>query len=136
MTQPKSCPPLGLHYPASYIKALDGDTVEASFFNPQWIWRFRLIDTWAPENDEQLGAEATKTAQEFIAASEQCTIHIPLSKKAQKLIAKLIKSYNPLTGLTFERIPAYVYLREDQTLNRLMVTAGMASSTKGGELGR
>lgn len=126
MTQPKHYPPFGLHIPASgVLRAVDGDTVIVQFGSDRQ-WRIRLLDCWCPEMNTKAGKEAKKTAEEFIEAADSISVFIPLRDSPRDVLNEIV---------TMGRLLGYVYLREDQTLNHLMVTAGMASTRKGGELG-
>jgi hypothetical protein len=42
---------------------------------------------------------------------------------------------NVLRRLTFDRVPGFLYVGPTKTLNRMLVEKGLASSSKGGELG-
>jgi hypothetical protein len=63
------------------------------------------------------------------AGDVRCFIPLPEIKPGTKNV-------NLLSWLSFDRIPGYLFVGPNQTLNRLLVQAGLASSTKGGPLGK
>lgn len=126
MTQPKHYPPFGLHIPCDVRRVIDGDTVVIGFGSDR-EWKVRLLDCWCPfERGHERYIEAKQTAFEFVDAADSISVFIPISGNAKDVLNEVV---------TMGRLLGYVYLREDQTLNHLMVTAGMASTRKGGELG-
>ena len=126
MSEPRHKPPYGVHFPCTITRVVDGDTVIVSFGSKR-KWRIRLLSCWVPDKDKDVNERAKEQAKEFVATATKASVLIPTDEDCD----------DPLVELTtMSRILAYVYLNEKDTLNRLMVTAGLASTTKGGELGR
>lgn len=115
-------PPFGLHLPvdASRTKVIDGDTVVVSLTDSPREWKLRLIDTWCAELPTEEGKRAKKGAEEFVAAATEQSVFIPAPKHVKNL----------LSNLTFDRIPAYLFIAPDLTLNAAMVIAGYATEKK------
>lgn len=127
-------PPYGLSLPIRNFTLIDGDTVEFSFISLQYRWRGRLIDCWCLEDETEGGKLAAKEAARLVAQSkadgEQLSIYIPMPDTVKKLFVGILASCNPLKGLTFDRIPLYVYLNDKATLNEKMVANGFATLKK------
>jgi endonuclease YncB( thermonuclease family) len=127
MSQPKHYPPFGLHVPVTKLTATDGDTV--SFWcGSKRKWRGRLLSCWCPfERGHERWKEGKDTAAEFIAGAKSPSVFIPFQDDMTDVLE---------TISTLGRLLVYVYLDERNTLNKLMVDAGMASTTRNGELGK
>lgn len=128
---PASPPPVGLCLRMVPVKVRDGDTIEARVHGSAFVFALRLIDTWCPETDSKdagqkaIGLKAKEFTTDRCKSNNLLTVFIPL--KATDY---------PLKALTFDRIPAWVYVADEQvTLNEQIVAAGLASSTKAGKLG-
>lgn len=127
---PTPCPALGLTLNAELVRVRDADTIEWRVPGSAFVWASRLIDVWAPETDSRDPALKEIAVKGKAFAKAQCEqavglrVYIPLPKGPQ-----------PLKGLTFDRIPSWVYLDDTTTLNELVVRNGFASRKKGGELG-
>lgn len=127
---PRECPPLGLCLPAQFVRARDADTIEWRVPGSAFVFASRLIDCWAPEKDggNQFTRAIARQGTEFTTAAcagRELRVYIPLPKGPQ-----------PLKSLTFDRIPSYVFVDDDTTLNVLLIENKFASTTKGGELGK
>jgi endonuclease YncB( thermonuclease family) len=118
MTQPHY-PPFGLHLPCNVVRVIDGDTVEIGLPGSTYQWKLRLIDCWCPEMNTAKG-KAAKAAAEELLKEATCSVFIP----APKHITNLLKN------LTFDRIPAHLFIGPDMTLNSAMCLAGHATKKK------
>lgn len=128
---PAAPPPLGLTVRALYVKARDADTIEVRLQGSAFIFAIRLIDTWSPETDgKDAGLKAiARKGKEF--TDQRCK-----SNNLLTVFIPLRSSEYPLKSLTFDRIPAWVYIADEEvTLNEQLVAEGLASSTKSGKLG-
>jgi endonuclease YncB( thermonuclease family) len=128
---PASQPPLGLTAKVLLVRTRDADTIEVRLQGSAYIFAIRLIDTWCPETDSKnpglkaIALQGKKFTDARCKSNNYLTVFIPL--KATDY---------PLKALTFDRIPAWVFIGEEETtLNEQLVTEGLASSQKGGKLG-
>lgn len=136
MTAPTHCPPRGLCLSVAFVRARDGDTIEVSLPGGALVFAVRLVDCWAPElrrgtdAERRKGYEALEYARQVCEAADpgDLRLHIPLPEGD-------VRGVNPLKWITFDRIPGYLYVGGSRTLNEMLVAAGLASTSKGGELG-
>ncbi len=128
---PPARPPIGLTLRMEFVRARDGDTIEARVHGSAFVFAIRLIDVWAPELDSKDAhlKSVAANGRDFITdrckGGDHLTVFVPFKSTEQ-----------PLKALTFDRVPAWVYIGDDSvTLNEQIVSEGFASSTKGGNLG-
>ena len=140
MIAPMQCPTYGVTLPCQLVEIRDGDTIVVAIRGMSLVWAIRLIDCWCPETNRgeeklrKLGRAGSEYARQVLHDGPNAgdlRVHIPLPE-----IAAGTEGVNLLSFLTFDRIPGYLYVGPHQTLNRLLVLAGLASSTKGGPLGK
>src|SRR5690606_8515746 len=112
-------PDYGICLPVKVVRVIDGDTVEVKLPRSTYQWKLRLIDCWAPELNTAAGKQAKAAAQEFVKGAT-CSVYIPAPRHFPNL----------LKNLTFDRIPAHLFIAPDLTLNAAMVLAGYATKTK------
>lgn len=126
-------PPLGLCLPCQLSRVVDGDTIEVTITGGV-AWRLRLIDCWCPEvrgADREKGLAAKRAAEQALEKATSMAVFVPLP--TLPVPAKSHDSPLNLLGLlTFDRVPAWLYLDETQTLNALLVKQGHATKTKRG----
>jgi len=118
-----SQPPLGIVARAIVDRVIDGDTVDVLLTIPV---RVRLLNCWAPEitgSDKTRGIQSKEAMQRLVQPGDKVRVHVPTGE------------VDAMAGvLTFGRVLGNVYREnEQQTLSEIMVAAGMASETKGGE---
>ena len=113
-------PPHGLCLPVEYRKCRDGDTVVVVLAESPRVWAIRLIDCWCPELHEPGGKEAKQYAEKVLS---QCT-HLSVFLPAPHDI------HNLLSNVTFDRLPGYLWINDDRTLNEIMVAGGHATKEK------
>lgn len=120
-------PAYGLHLPCQFVRARDGDTIEISFPGSTRVWAIRLIDTWCPETNRgpELEREKGRVATAF--ARECCERNID---HLSVFIPAPTDPVHLLSALTFDRIPGYIYLTNENTLNEAMVRHGYAAKEK------
>jgi endonuclease YncB( thermonuclease family) len=95
--------------------AYDADTPTFSATDGLLSLRFRLIGVQAWELDEEGGLAGRDFVREKLREYvDRTTVWIPPPTHPD----------NPLADLTFGRIPAYVFLGDDGTLNEAIVKAG------------
>lgn len=128
---PAARPAVGLTVDAQFVRARDGDTIEVQAKGSAFKFAIRLINVWAPELDSKDAHLKSVAAdgRDFITArckgGDHLTVFVPFKNTEY-----------PLKALTFDRVPAWVYVGEDNvTLNEQIVNEGFASRTKGGNLG-
>lgn len=114
-----------------FDRARDADTIEAHVAGSAYRFAFRLIETWAPElhADKATDRDIAAAGREYVTdrcRGRQLTVFIPLEALGDE----------PLQALTFDRIPAWVWVSPAKTLNREVVEHGFASTTKRGVLGK
>lgn len=114
-------PASGLTLPATYLRCIDGDTIEVAFGQSTRPWRIRLKDCWAPEKNTAEGKAAKKFAEETLENIDHLHVFIPLPEESKNLLADL---------LTFDRIVGYVFLTSNSTLNEVMILHKMATKIK------
>lgn len=137
---PPAKPPRGLTAAIEITEVYDGDTLTGVVKIPV---RIRMLDCWAPElnprhvldgqrrSDKDLQrererAEKSRDSLALIAEGKNGTAFIPWDH------ADRVDDV-----LTFGRVLAHVWVDgQEKTLSRQQVEAGLASSTKGGPLGR
>lgn len=113
----------GYSGPCTITRVRDGDTVEIGLDDDDpAIWAIRLIDCWAAERHTSAG----KAAKHYLEAwceknGYDHWLVIPPPKDHEQL----------LKNVSFDRIPAHIYVSAELTLSALMVAAGHATETKG-----
>lgn len=122
---PAERPAYGLTVPVRIVRVRDGDTVEVSLRGSDRIYALRLIDCWAPESrgpERTRGLASKANAERLIAAArpDLIAVYIPAPKDSTNLLA----------ALTFDRIPAWLYLDAKRTLNAEQVKGGFATKEK------
>lgn len=116
-------PPFGLCLPCTFVRCRDGDTVEVSLPGSDHVWAIRLIRCWCKEMHEPGGREAKQFAEKILMqAGNTLSVFIPAPRDV----------HNLLRNLTFDRVPGYLYVNAEQTLNEMMVLGGHATETKEG----
>lgn len=113
-------PPFGFCSPVHYHRCRDGDTVEVCLPQSDRVWAIRLIDCWCREMHEPGGIEAKQYAEKVLEQVDHLSVFIPAPRDVHNLLA----------NLTFDRIPGYLFVSCDRTLNEMMVAAGHATKTK------
>jgi len=106
----------GLHLPCQYLRCRDGDTVEISLYGSDRIWAIRLIDCQAPDRGEPGRDEAKAHAEQLLENAELVTVSVPTPADPLHL----------LKNLTFDRIPARLWISDDETLGERMIKDGFA----------
>jgi hypothetical protein len=99
-------------------------------------WAIRLAECYCPEvsrgpeASKALGRRARDFTRSVLEEADEGDLRwfVPFSNIDGENI-------NILKFLTFDRVPGYLYVGPTQTLNRMLVSAGLASSTKAGRLG-
>lgn len=120
---PAHRPPYGLCLPASLTKVRDGDTLEVNV-GGQLTWPIRLLDCWASELDTNSGQQARDHLVKLLKGKQtQLAVWIPAPDDLRNLLG----------SLTFDRIPAHVFLDDSTTLSARMVRDGFATSQKRGD---
>lgn len=94
------------------------------------MWAVRLLNCWCPEMREEGGYEAWKYTNDTLEKADELYWHVPFSKDIN------IDGMNILKLPSFDRLLGYLYVGTKQTLNRMLVDKGLASTTKGGRLGQ
>jgi len=121
---PKKRPLYGFCAPCRIIRVRDGDTVEISIAQSTWVWALRLLDCWTPEKnratEKTAGLAAKQYAIQLCAKAKKPSVFVPFTRHLA----------NPLKFVTFDRVPAVLYLDDRHTLNGEMVRAGYAAETK------
>jgi len=113
-------PPYGLCLPCKYRRCRDGDTVEISVLGADRIWAIRLIDCWAPDRNEPGFKEAKAFAEEVLQDADHLSVYVPAPRDTRNLLA----------NLTFDRVPGWLFVGTEDTLNAMMVHAGHATEEK------
>lgn len=123
--------PYGLYLPVAFHRARDPDTIEVKLPGSAFVWALRLIHCWAPETKSPRAADRDLCERGRAWLTNRCAGATYLD------VAILFRGLQqPLKALTFDRIPAHVYLPGDPvSLSQQVVAAGFASSRKGGKLG-
>lgn len=126
---PPDAPPLGLCLPVVITSVRDGDTVCVQLRGSERVFAIRLLDCWAPERHSAPGRRATNYMRNIMreSADEDVRLFIPLGEQ--------VDQYNIFDALTFDRVLGHVYIGH-LTLTRMLIRAGLASSTRDGELGQ
>lgn len=126
-------PPLGLCLPCRVTRVRDGDTLEVTVLTGA-TWAIRLIDCWCPElhrgteEERARGLAAAEYTRQTVDEAEQCWVYVPAPEHVRDLATR--GGVNLLKGVTFDRVPAYLFVRHDTTLNELLVRAGHATHNK------
>jgi endonuclease YncB( thermonuclease family) len=115
----------------------DGDTVVVHVRNHPWEWAIRLIDCWCPElrrgskESRVIGKKAKEFAEDVLSKADEGDLRwfVPFSNLTEE-------NMNVIGHFSFDRVPGYLYVGPTQTLNRMLVEAGLASTTKEGPLGK
>lgn len=113
-------PPYGLCLPCRFVRCRDGDTVEIAFCGSDRVWAIRLIDCWCAEKSLAEGREAKQYAEKILEQVDRLSVFVPAPKDV----------HNLLHNLTFDRVPGYLYVTTDRTLNEMMVLGGHATKEK------
>lgn len=117
----KQCPAYGLTLPATYKRCRDGDTVEVTITGGM-IWAIRLIGVDCPEMDTDAGKRAKKYAEHIMDESNGVlSVHVPMPKDVE----------HPLRSLTFDRVPGYLFIGPDHTLNEMLICCGYGKVANG-----
>lgn len=135
---PTHRPPNGITVPVELHRVRDGDTVEVCLHGSGMVWAVRLIDCWCPELkrgpdwSRKIGYKAKEFATEVLGTTDAGDLHlfVPLPERGEG-----VAGLNLLSLVTFDRVPGFLFVGPVQTLNRMLVEKGLASSTKDGELG-
>lgn len=135
---PTHCPPMGITVPVELVDVRDGDTIEVRLRGSNYVWAIRLMDCWAPElhrgphEERGLARKSAAIAREILESADagDLRLFVPWPEKFNG------ETINPLSIATFDRVPGFIYVGPNQTLNRMMVAKGLASSTKEGPLGQ
>lgn len=124
---PHTAPPLGVCLPVRAHSVRDGDTVVVLLGERQLA--VRLKDCWAPERNRPGGHDATMFVHDVLTKADEGDLRlwIPLGGE--------IKDWDAFNIISFDRLVAHVFVGS-QTLSEMVVKRGLASSVKGGELGR
>lgn len=120
-------PPHGLCLSCQFVRAVDGDTVEISFPGSVRVWKIRLVDAWCPETNrgpEESRAKGRAARQFTRECCERNAEHLSV------FIPAPTDPINLLSALTFDRIPGYIYLTNEHTLNEAIVKHGHGYRTK------
>jgi endonuclease YncB( thermonuclease family) len=135
-------PPDGLTVPVSFLRAIDGDTIDVQGALTSFVWAVRLKDCWCHElndSDESLRAMALEAKREAEAlcklAGTELRVTISMDGNYLRHVREQGKSINPLNYASFNRVPGVIWLDEKTTLNRKLIEMKLASSTKEGLLG-
>ena len=122
----EECPPVGLCLHVDYVRARDADTIEVRIHGSAFVWAVRLLECWAPPLRSDVGARGKAFVEDILEdeSSQELRLYVPPPKGQQ-----------PLKALTFDRILGYLFVDDTTTLNQMVVSAGLASTTKGGAIG-
>lgn len=132
---PEECPAFGVTLPVEWHRNRDGDTPEVQLPGGSLVWAVRLEDCWCfelrrgTEVERAVGRQALRYADQVLSECDDLRWHIPIDRDMN------LKGANIFKLLTFDRLPGYLYVGPKQTLNRMLVDKGLASTTKGGRLG-
>lgn len=125
------CPPFGLCVPVQPLRVRDTDTIEVQVVGASLVWAIRLDGVWAPElrrgdeDSKELAREGKRWLEQILAELDDLRLHVALPTDR-----------NILKAITFDRVVGTIWIGSgDNTLNRMIVERGYASSTKGGRLG-
>jgi len=139
-------PPFGITadyicLPCQFESAYDGDTPYIRVASGEWeivykpaggsdirhkipagkfCWHIRTIDCWTPEKGMPGAAEAKARGHELLSRARGLAVMIPVKAGVK----------NPLSLLSFERIPAYIFLNTTTTYNERMVAEGHAVTSR------
>lgn len=139
MKAPHICPQFGFGtFPVRLLEIRDGDTVVVQVHGTAFAWAIRLADCWCKElnrgteQEKKIGRAAKEFVRQTLSGADEgdlrLWIPLPEPKKHDQPI-------NLLDYVTFDRIPAYLFVGPTKTINRMLVEARLASTTKDGELG-
>lgn len=121
---PAHRPPAGLCLPCIFVRLRDGDTVEVRLPGSERVWAIRLINCWCPETrgpEKERGLRSKRHAEHLLRTCEGLLyVYIPAPADG----------INLLSNLTFDRIPGWLYVTPTDTLNELLVAAGLATREK------
>lgn len=128
---------MGITVPVELVDVRDGDTVEVKLRGSHYVWAIRLRDCWAPElhkgpiEHRALARKAKEIAREILTGADpgDLRLFIPWPAASEGPI-------NLLGLATFDRVVGFIYVGPSQTLNRMLVNMGLASTTKEGPLGQ
>lgn len=97
----------------------DGDTLVVKGPVTGLEWAIRIQDCWCPENNTPEGKAATAYRNELLDMEQAVYVHI----SQMKFVNNLLKN------ITFDRIPADVYLKDGRNFATLMIQSGHALKT-------
>jgi len=116
-------PQYGISLPCTFHHARDADTIVVQLRNSGLLWAIRLIDCWAPEirgEEKPEGIDASIAAIALLKTAKELSVFIPVENIGE----------NVLKFLTFDRIPGYLYLDDETTLNEKLIELGHATKSK------
>lgn len=126
MSEPRveTRPPYGACFPVKFRRARDGDTIAVSLANSdrQWFIRLRGVDT--PERGEPGYAEAKALTERLCREAELVDELAVFIERPDDLV-------NLLANVTFDRLPAYVFLAKSTELGDVLVRRGLAKYVDG-----
>jgi endonuclease YncB( thermonuclease family) len=137
-TAPTHCPPFGICLPITLAEVRDGDTVVVQIRHTNTLWAIRLKHCWCKElrGGTEASRKLARAAKEYTRQVLEAADHGDLRLCIPFPEVDGGDGLNILSFLTFDRVPGYIYVGPTQTLNRMLVAQGLASTTKDGELGR
>jgi endonuclease YncB( thermonuclease family) len=117
-------PAYGLCLPCSFVHARDGDTVVVRLKGGSFDWAIRLADAWVTDDKQspiyQRALElAEKTCQQA-SDEDRLAVFLPIDEIPR----------NPLSAVTFDRVPAYLFVDSETTLGELLKRKGLAGSSR------
>ena len=130
-------PPCGLCMPCTLHRVRDGDTIEVIPFATGLMLALRLIDCWCPDDNPTINDKASLRAVELLRFRRNDPLHyyVPFDYDELAEAKEKGRPINPFDLPTFDRVPAYLFLTYDTTLNEILVMEKLASTTKKGVLG-
>jgi len=113
--------PWGLCAPVEFVDIRDGDTViirlARSLSSQNHLeWAIRVAGVNSPEKNTAAGTAAASFTRELLAEQSDLALFVPLPKNPARL----------LSALSFDRIPADIFLDNDTRLAAALLTAGHA----------
>jgi endonuclease YncB( thermonuclease family) len=113
-------PPIGLWLKCRILDIDDADTITVQGPITNLQWRLRIKDCWAPETKTEAGQRAADYARKLLCGETHVMVHIGNLKYAANL----------LKNVTFDRVPAVVYLLDGRDYATEMIRAGHATKRK------
>jgi len=121
---PRKRQPFGLSLPCTYVYCRDGDTPVISITGGI-KWAIRLIGVDCPELGELGGHAAAEYADAVLSISGGClSVEIPAPHDI----------IHPLKSLTFDRLPGFIWIGPDKTINELIIKTGHGTLADGWQL--